>query len=366
MARPTEGPTNAIMMGEYGTDPDEKLSLFLFAALARQGYVNPLAVIGNHAHALLRAQDAKFTLSSVGLPYVPVGMGDHGFAATSKDVEDDPRFLAPATQLQHGREVLRWTLQHAADNSVTLVLNSGFTDAVWLWMDSPDLFKRKVCEVVIMGGVEMDGDWPLFNHEGFMVPSLGKTGAANNVFDPGATLHMYDLVQRHQIPTVFTTRHLAYGCMIPFGLYTQLAETGHAVGIRLDEKQRASIDGLWKRANAPEGSAERGSLPLRCDRSWFVKTFCDGNDPGIDADGDIVPFMARVALYDPLNLIAAIPVLREQFCRPAKIEVKGVDHQVIGLTDAYNGVRDEAGLRQLVVSGMVSALRYGRTPILAT
>src|SRR5688572_16893462 len=138
------------MVGEYGTDPDENLSAMLACHLARRGYLELLAVIGNHAHALQRAQSVKFVLNSLGLAHVPVGMGEHGFGASSKEYEDDPRFLAAATQLQLGRETLRWTLKHSPDNSVVLVLNSGFTDGVWLWLDSPKLFLNKVRQVVIM------------------------------------------------------------------------------------------------------------------------------------------------------------------------------------------------------------------------
>jgi hypothetical protein len=368
MTRARQKAVNVVMMGEYGTDPDEKLSLILASWLARKGYIRLLAVIGNHLHALLRAQDAKFTLSELAQPFVPVGMGEHGFGSTSKHTESDPLFLAPAYQIQRGRELLRWTLEQAEDRSVVLVLNSGFTDAVWLWMDAPDLFKKKVQRVIIMGGVEIGSDnLPRLNSEALLVPSLGASGAANNCFDPGATLHMYDLLQRHGIPMVITTRYAAYGCMMPFRIYEELATTNHVIGQRLNEAQCAAIDGLWKRANAPEGSEERDSLPADRDRAWFVSRFCGGEDPPIDGHGDIVPFMSAVALYDPMNLIAAVPELLERFYSPYSL-VTGrgpfaTTHQIVGVTEENHGVADEAGLRRFMLDGMVYALQHGMAPI---
>lgn len=364
-------PIRTVVMGEYGTDPDEIASAILTAYLARQGLLDPLAFIGNHAHALKRSQNIKFVLNSLGLPHVPVGMGEHGFGASSKEYETDPRFLAPVSQLQRGRETLRWTLEHAEDSSVVLVLNSGFTDAVWLWMDQPSLFLRKVREVVIMGGVEVDGDEPALTSEGFMIPSIGPKGAANNNFDPGATQHLYDLVQRHGIPSVITTRHAAGACKLPFGFYKAIAATGNPVGVRLNEKQAQAIRSLWQRANEPADTPLRGELPLRCDRNWFIGFFCGGNDPGIGAgngadtrDGDpddIVPHMASVALYDALNLVFAIPSLREQHGDPTYVEVKGARHALYGISPELPGIRGGDSLRDFMQSGMVDALRLGST-----
>jgi hypothetical protein len=355
--------TKAIMKGEYGTDPDEALSVILACQLARMGYLDLLAFIGNHAHALQRAQAAKYVLNRLGLPHIPVGMGEEGFGATSQEFEADALFLAPATQLHHGRPLLRWTLEHSDDNSVVFVENSGFTDTVWAFMDNPRLFLRKVRRVVIMGGLEMDGNDPKFSNEGFLIPSLGRNGAANNCFDPGATLHMYDFLQRRNVETLTTTRFMAYGAMIPFDIYRQLAATRNMVGIRLDDHQRSAIDQLWKRANADEGTAERGDLPVRCDRAWFVGRFCGGVDPGIGPMGDIVPFIREVALYDPMNLMAACDGLREKHFDVGYVDVRGVRQGFIGRSERLHGVRNPHFTRSFVVDNMVRALEYDSIPI---
>jgi inosine-uridine nucleoside N-ribohydrolase len=358
------------MMGEYGTDPDEILSLIIAAALTNQGLLDLLAVVGNHAPALQRARQAKSTLSSVGLSDIPVGMGEAGFSASNTNHETDPRSLAPPTQIQRGRDMLRWTLEQSDDHSVALVLNSGFTDAIWLLLDHTDLFLQKVKSVVVMSGIVTEGGRPKLDEYGFMVPSLGKGGAANNCFDPGATRHLFDAMQRHGVPMTVTTRHAAYQVKLPFRLFTELAATGHPVGIKLNDSQTASINGLWQKVNAPAGSNLRDTLPTDRDATWFGSTFCNGVVPPISANDDVAPFIKWITLYDPLNTIAAIPSLVDRYFRPYILEAVSrrgqsgrptVNHQIIGLTPQDHGIRDAHGLRALMNTHLVHSLRDSMT-----
>jgi len=348
------------MVGEIGTDADEAAAAIIACYAVREGWFELLAFVGNHIRSLERAENAKQIFTALGLGDVPVGMGERGFGSSSVLSEDDPRYLAHPTKIGHGRTVLKWTLEHSEDNSVVLVLNSGFTDAVWLWMDDPGLFLRKVCRVVIMGGIEMDGDLPKLSAEGFLVPNIGKGGAANNNFDPGATLHIYDAMQRHGVPMIVTTRFAAYGCKMPYSIFEAMGATGSPIGARINEQQATRLRELWTKANADIGSFERGDLPARCDRNWFVNTFCDGRDPGED---DVLLYMAEVAWYDPMNLIASSDELRARFFQPYRIEVKGTTHLVIGLTAQDHGVADPDGLRGFMSHSVTGALSLGQTPI---
>ena len=117
---------------------------------------------------------------------------------------------------------------------------------------------------------------------------------------------------------------------------------------------------LWMKANAPAGSFERGDLPERCNRQWFIKTFCGGSDPG---GGNVLDHIAEVAWYDPINLIASVEGLCSQFFVPTTVEVKGASHQVIGLSETNTGVRSPKELRQFMRHGVAEALRLGQTPI---
>lgn len=355
-------PTKAIMVGEIGTDADEAIAVILACYAARMGYLDLLAFVGNHVQSLKRAQNAKYFLNALGFGDVPVGMGERGFGTSSVECESDPRFLAQVNKIGLGRQLLQWVLQHSADQSVVLTLNSGFTDAVWLWMDDPGLFLSKIRRVVLMSGIEMDGDQPKVSGEGFLVPSIGKGGAANNNFDPGSTWHLYDAMQRHGVPMTVTTRFAAYGCKIPFSTFGSMQRSGSEAGASVGAMQEERIRELWSKANAPVGSFERGDLPARCDRDWFTSTFCDGRDPGSE---DIVPRMAEVAWYDPMNLIASCDTLRDRFYEPTQIEVRSTTHQVIGLTQHHHGVRHADELRSFMTTGVLEALRLGQTPVVA-
>lgn len=356
----TSEATKIVMIGEIGTDADEAIAAILACYAVRERYIELLAFVGNHVKSLLRAQNAKQIFTALGLGDVPVGMGERGFGSTSQECEEDPRYLAVPTKIGHGRALLRWTLEQSDDNSVVLALNSGFTDAVWLWMEDPGLFLRKVRRVVLMSGVEMDGDHPKLSSEGFLLPSIGKGGAANNNFDPGSTLHLFDAMQRHGIPTAITTRFAAYGCKMPFSIFKAMAASGNPIGVRIDEQQEVRLLELWQKANAPVDSFERGDLPARCDRTWFVNTFCGGHDPG---DDNVLLYMAEVAWYDPMNLIASSDELRARFYRPYEVDVRGIVHEVIGLTEENHGVIDSQGQRLFMSHGITEALRLGQKPI---
>lgn len=354
------------MVGEFGTDVDEAAAVILACNLVRQHKMELLSFVGNHVHALQRARNAKLILTALGLGDVPVGRGERGFGSTSQECENDPRFLSNSLKIELGREVLNRTLQNAVGNdddsgkSVVLTLNSGFTDAVWLWLDDPSLFLRKVKRVVIMGGVEMDGDYPKLTKEGYFMPSIGKGGAANNNFDQGSTRHLYHLVQEHCIPTIITTRFAAYGCTVPFEIFNEMSQTGNPIGAHLATVQKDRFRELWGKANAPEGHPNRGDLPARCDRDWFITTFCGGTDPG---NNDIADYIVEVAWYDPINLLAGIDELREQFFNPHTIMVNDTPHQVIGLTAANNGIRNATALRDFMQSNILGALRAGQRPL---
>ena len=67
--------THAIPFGEYGTDPDEMMSLIVAARLMQQGQLYMPAVIGNHFPPAFRARQAKQTLIELGYGMVEVGMG---------------------------------------------------------------------------------------------------------------------------------------------------------------------------------------------------------------------------------------------------------------------------------------------------
>jgi hypothetical protein len=128
--------------------------------------------------------------------------------------------------------------------------------------------------------------------------------------------------------------------------------------VGLANAQRRSINELWHKCIADtDGPGEPGK-PRR-DIDWFVTVFCKGVPPEGRPD-DIFPHLQAVGgsyvLYDAVNLIAAIPTLASRFFDPAIHEVRGVDHEVIGVSAKRNGVDDPAGLYDLMTASLVGVL----------
>jgi hypothetical protein len=96
-------------------------------------------------------------------------------------------------------------------------------------------------------------------------------------------------------------------------------------------------------------------LPADRDREWFVGVFCDGEDPG-DVD-DISEHLGSFNLYDPINLVAAIPSIRERFFKPELVGSGNVS--LIGKTRDDHQVIDIDGLRQFIMEHEIYALSEG-------
>jgi len=351
--------TDILMVGDFGKDLDDEHALVLAAGLHRSGIINLRGVIANLEPALARATLAKSTLVELGLPEIPVGVGTPCFkGGVNLKHETDAPYCSSRYELELDGELLfgRILRETWSNKTLTLVLNSGLTDTAKAIMNMPDLFKEKVASVVIMGGVVANGSEVAKDDAGFILPQIGKFGAANNNFDEASALFVYRFCQENNIPLTILMREAAYGCQMPFSMYDQLKSTNNPIGANLWNRQQPSIKALWQAANAPEGSPIRGKVPNRCDRNWFVKTFCAGKDPEISGDDDVWSFVDKFQLYDPMNVIAAIPLLRDRFYDSILVDVRGKTHQVIGLTAECNGIRDEKNLRSFIIEMETAAL----------
>lgn len=140
------------------------------------------------------------------------------------------------------------------------------------------------------------------------------------------------------IPLIIMSRHAAYQCPMPKSIYDDMAHTGHAIGRRLRDAQRDSIESLWKRACAPEGPARLG-LPARCDKQWFRSTFLDGAGDGRNAEDSIWDLVTSFMMYDPMTLMACLPATRH-FFRPTTKLVDDTTHNIIGRSAEDPGISD--------------------------
>ena len=206
----------------------------------------------------------------------------------------------------------------------------------------------------------------------FTVP-LSPDTAHNNVFDFDSSQYFYQRCQELGIPLVVVSRHAAGACPVPRIMYDDIAESNHPVALRLRAAQRHSIVGLWKRACAAEGTADRQKLPARCNREWFLNNFCNGLSMPEGSD-DVWSIVRTFNMYDSMALIACVPELRDiyfdynivtsQKSSPAidgeSSQLETVSHIIIGAGPQEHGIKEKSLLRQFMVDsfkqGIVSAM----------
>merc|ERR1719440_1610890 len=98
----------------------------------------------------MRAKLSKGTLRELGLDDIPVAAGSmmlkEGGSKLATEYEFDVGYLADEEDLEpvEGVEFMAELLRQGADESITLVLLSGLTDAFLLLDEHRNLFKQKV------------------------------------------------------------------------------------------------------------------------------------------------------------------------------------------------------------------------------
>ncbi|KAJ1459125.1 hypothetical protein M885DRAFT_460395 [Pelagophyceae sp. CCMP2097] len=332
-----------VLISDVGQDPDDEMALILLRSLVEEGLVDCEGVVCNLQPASRRALLARGTLDVLGLGAVPVAVGSDGGSKEHADSFSlSARHYMPeelSAQLD-GQALLRDLYDKAPLGGLHLLCISSLTDAADFVRSHPELFAAKTKSVTIMGGV-----LPFDATDG--APLLPDS-AHNNTFDFASAEYVYATVQALRIPLVVLSRHAAYTCPVPRRIYDDLAWTGHPVGLRLQQTQRDCIEGLWKRA-ASADLARRAGLPARCDKAWFVQTFCSSAPEGLERSQDdaVWDLITSFNMYDPLALIACVPELRHKFFACQTKRVQGVDHVIIGMSEEETGVKP----------GMVEPLR---------
>jgi len=210
---------------------------------------------------------------------------------------------------------------------------------------------RKVQSVVIQGGVKefTAGQAPPGSY-------LEPDSAHNNMFDAKASAFFYRRCQELGVPMVVLSRFTAYAAPVPRSIYDEMAATGSPIGNRLQKAQRKTIEALWVRACAPEGSAVRAGLPARCTREWFCNTFCNGLGKDRTGEQSIWDCIQQFNMYDPLALVAAIPKLQHVF-DPDAFVVNGVTHRVVGTSKERPGITDGETLKRWLYNAFMQGVR---------
>ena len=335
-------PHKMLVVSDIGRDQDDETTLVALAQLAANDQVSLEGLVANLQPSDMRARLAKGVLKSLDLDEVPVAIGS---AAGQTDLkphahEFEASYLAEAGEVESdGQALLKRKLEGAGDKETTLLLISGMTDGYELIHNNPELAQHKLDRVVIMGGVTCDKDQVVRDDQGYLTPD----SANNNTFDMPAAQGLYRELQELQIPMTVVTKTAAYAAAVGKQFYDDLGDTGHVVGQRLRDNQKDSLDGLWHRVNLPADDPERGGLPPRCDRGWFLNTFCSGQGQNVDAKNSIWGQVTQLNLYDAVAMLAAAGSDNHLFA-PTRVEVNGTEHQIIGISKDVTGVADASGV----------------------
>lgn len=234
-------------------------------------------------------------------------------------------------------EKINKPFKKVARGGLVLVITSSMKDAAIFVRDNPTMFASKTREVVVMGGckpidadlaekvaeakAEQEGDSDLYDPNTTVWSQLSKTeceadSAHNNMFDAAASDFLYSQCQKLNVTLTVVSRYAAYAAKMPRSVYDDIALTGSSIGWRLRNSQRSSIDQLWRRACSNDPKVRLG-LPPRCDRKWFIATFCGGDDDESRCSEDTAwDLVTGFMQYDTLALLAAVPGVRDQYFDP--------------------------------------------------
>jgi len=376
-ASTSRNPVPVVMISDPGQDLDDEMMFIMSSHLHALGLISVRGVIANLHPSLARARLTRGTFDLLGLRHVPVGIGTDGgdnsgnhsskqFESTSSSYiikEDDEEAMET---LEPGHELLQRLYQAAPDieyvdtvevgtngesvkreikGGLTIVVTSSFKDISIFVRDNPKVFASKTREVVVMGGCE-----PVLATNG---DECEPDSANNNTFDQEASAHFYSTCQQMNVTLTVVSRHSAYAAKMPRSVYDDLAITGSAIGLRLRNSQRAGIDQLWQRASSADPSVRKG-LPPRCNREWFINTFCGGNDdPKRSEEDSVWDLVTGFMQYDTLALLASVPGVREALFDPTVLPPlsHGIQGDKNSTVDAF-----DTGTRNLIG---VSALEHG-------
>jgi len=347
-----------LIISDDGKDLDDELTKVLLKSLDERQLARCSGFIAALHPAEVRARLAKGTLDCLGLD-TPVGIGSGMGSAANHAYEFDVDYLADAKDVQpSGVDLFVRQLEQAADGLFTLVVLSGMRDAWDLLNNHTELFRRKVTRVVIMGGVEVADNALVKSEEGYLVPDT----AANNVFDMEAAQNFYRELQRQCIPMTIVSRWAAYAAKLPLSLYDRMAKTGHPVACRLQRAQQKSLQHLWTRANMSSEDPAREGLPARCDKAWFSKVFLGGKGMNRSGSQSVWDLATTFQPYDCIALLGALPGIRDRYLNPTVFEAMGIHgcatHEVMGLSEKMNGVRDPSALRQWLETALLEGIDH--------
>eukprot|EP00929_Paragymnodinium_shiwhaense_P014537 TRINITY_DN122459_c0_g1_i1.p1 TRINITY_DN122459_c0_g1~~TRINITY_DN122459_c0_g1_i1.p1 ORF type:complete len:388 (+),score=67.27 TRINITY_DN122459_c0_g1_i1:84-1247(+) len=344
-----KAPPPAIVMMDPGEDLDDEMSIILLTCFEQRGLLSLRGIVTTLAPSELRARLTRGILDELGMRHIPVAKGSDGGSEGKNTAFHRHPCMAKRKIPLDSDDLLLNVFGEVPMRSLILFINASLKDAADFMSSHEDLFVEKVRTVVVMGGVqEFDP-----SDEGSL---LKPDTAHNNKFDSQASSFFYKRCQERGVPLVVVTRNTAYACQVPKSIYDDLAATGSRIGKHLQEVQQETMERLWRRSCAEAKAPEREGLPARCDKKWFLETFCSAADTDRTASDSCWDLVKSFNMYDPLAIIGGVPMLAEQFFDFECKLYAHVTHRVAGVSKAKHGVRDPQGLQAFLIEALKEGL----------
>lgn len=341
-----------VVISDAGRDHDDELALTAAAGLMRARVISIECVIANLKPSLMRARLIKGILDTVDLKTVPVGVGTAvNENSTPQPYEFDASYLSEQQFFPDGQELLAETFRNAEDNSLVLLLISGLTDANLFFKNNLDLAKRKLSNVVIMGGVLTVNNDVKRDADGHILPDESY----NHKVDMEAATYFYKIAQSAQIPLTIVSRHSVMACAMTPSFYDYLATFDSPIGKRLCAAQAHSIQHLWYRVFLEANDPKREGLPPYCNKAWFLKTFTNNQDDtnNLTQNDMVWTYVTKINAYDPIAMLAAAC---PNLFTPFKARTGASENLIIGLNSEITGIDNPHKIRSLLTQLTVAGL----------
>ncbi len=341
-----------LCLNDFGEDVDDPVSIVFAKGLQDQSFLRLRGVICGTDPTDYRTEIGRGMLDRLNLRDLPLVAGrgradEFWFRRTPWCSASRP--LAKAEQL------LAALFEQATDKSLTIVLMAPLGDLAAFIASERDLFVQKTAHVILMGGIEMQGDLPVRDEKQRLLPDTAK----NLYFNKPAGDYVFRELQTLGVPLTVVTRFAAYAASMPLQQFRQLGSLGHEVGNWLVDGIDGHFDEFWVNCNLPLDHIVRleRKMPERQTADWFRKFILKGKGADRTVSDKIHDLVDAVPIYDALAIAAAVPELRDKYFDITPFESVNGTVDLIGLGQQCSGVKNGPGLCDYILETMTAALR---------
>lgn len=302
---------NVILITDPNSDPDDLASFVVLADLAKQKKIEILSVVttaGCYEIRLKRAKFAQGAFAELGLKNIRVAAGidylikDDIHENNYCDNAYEEKLFFQSTQLEdNALELMVDSLEKSQDKTVTLLINAPMADAENLLNSAKDLCLKKLNQIVIMGGIEVEAD-----ENGIHLPA---NKSYNNKVCFQASKKVFEFAQKHNVRLVLVPKETVYEVQVSKKFYDDLAFGNNAIGQSMYLANRCFIEFLWK-------TVKKGDYS-HFDVKRFLKVFM-GNDYKIrsrkvTAQSSFEDIWNNIRYFNLYDVLSALAVIEDEF-----------------------------------------------------